>query len=631
MPEKNSYNPNAVWTSKKKKFVYEPKSSVSQSSAPLPPKIPVPVLRPEVEGESGGGVGKKIAIAVIIVVVLVALGVGAYFVFKPAPPIVVSVAFVKPAQVLVGDAFPFSVSYANNSATAIRDATLSLTLPDGVSFAGQTSNQRVMQWSVGTVDAGITGSQEVSLIVTGNPDSVLHVAAVLTYNPNSSASAQLQTSASTGIVVGSPVIGLTITAPAAVSSGQNFTLAIAYVNNATHALDDAKIQLQYPPGFSFAGSTVSPDSLGSDEWDLGSLAAGANGSFAVTGSMVGQDNASYAVPGTVTIAASGENYAIASQTANFAIAPSPLKLTVTLDNQQNYVAEPGDSLSYSISYVNDSTVALQNAVITASFVGSMFNFPTLSSAGSFNSITDTVTWSGANTPALQKISPGQSGTVSVGIKTDGSFPIRLLSDKNYVLKIHAQIFSPTVPAGTAASSTVSAADLTSKVGGLVKFSAAGYFIDPDSAMASNTGKYPPQVNQPTQYTIHWDITNYSTDIANVAVSAYLQSGTTCTGELESNVPGSLPSCDPTTGLVNWAIPAIPATTGVVSPPAEAIFQVVNTPAVNQVGQSVILLGQTKFTATDAFASSTVNLSADVIDTSLPHDKSKNAGNGRVGE
>ena len=44
------------------------------------------------------------------------------------------------------------------------------------------------------------------------------------------------------------------------------------------------------------------------------------------------------------------------------------------------------------------------------------------------------------------------------------------------------------------------------------------------------------------------------------------------------------------GEITWTIPYIPATTGVISPPAQTVFQITNTPAVNQVGQTITLLG-----------------------------------------
>ena len=62
--------------------------------------------------------------------------------------------------------------------------------------------------------------------------------------------------------------------------------------------------------------------------------------------------------------------------------------------------------------------------------------------------------------------------------------------------------------------TVGLADLETKVAGLVKIESKAYFRDADSGIA-NSGPWPPKANQATQYTVHWRITNYATDISRV--------------------------------------------------------------------------------------------------------------------
>jgi hypothetical protein len=202
-----------------------------------------------------------------------------------------------------------------------------------------------------------------------------------------------------------------------------------------------------------------------------------------------------------------------------------------------------------------------------------------------------------------------------------------LSDKNYVLTVNGTISSPTVPPGTAASSTVSAANIQNKIGGVITLAAKGFWRDAPASIL-NSGPYPPKVNQATQYTIHWIITNYSTDASNVTVSAYLQSGTMCTGTIKSNISTS-PICNSANGLITWTIPTVPATTGITGPPAEAIIQVTNTPAVNQVGSAVTLMGPTTLQGTDAFTSLPFNATAPAITTNLPDDTTISGGTNRM--
>jgi hypothetical protein len=166
-----------------------------------------------------------------------------------------------------------------------------------------------------------------------------------------------------------------------------------------------------------------------------------------------------------------------------------------------------------------------------------------------------------------------------------------------------------------------------KVGGEITVAAKGYWRDAATGIL-NSGPYPPKVNQATQYTIHWIVTNYSDDAQNVAVAATLQSGTTCTGQIQSNMP-TAPTCNSATGLVQWTIPTVPATTGITGPPAEAVIQVVNTPAVNQVGGSITLFGPTTLTAMDAFTGETLQASDGAITTDLPDDTTLPSNQSRI--
>ena len=84
--------------------------------------------------------------------------------------------------------------------------------------------------------------------------------------------------------------------------------------------------------------------------------------------------------------------------------------------------------------------------------------------------------------------------------------------------------------------------------------------------------------------------------------------------------GTLPVFDADAGLVTWEIPTLPATKGIVSQAAEAVFQIEATPAVNQVGQSMPVLGETKIEAQDVFTGLALNESDAALTTDLPDDK-----------
>lgn len=453
------------------------------------------------------------------------------------------------------------------------------------------------------------------------------MSSTISYATDASRGALFSTSNTASIVVGSATIGLSVSAPVNVFSGQDFTTVVSYRNTTNQEIGAMQITAQYPEGFAFTEASPTPAFPGNTVWNIGPLAAGADGTILITGNISGKNTASYPISALANITVSGVSYAASSQTVNVAITASPLTIGAVADNDPNYVAKLGDFLDYTLTYKNISNTTFNSVAITAVLTGDMFDFSSVDSNAALNSYTDTLTWYTANTPALASVAPGTSGTVTFRIKTKSSFPISSATDKNFTLDAHLTISSMTVPPGTAATSTSASADISNKVGGVVAVSAEGYRYEPGTAI-QNSGPYPPKVNQETTYTIHWDVTDYSTDVNGVAVSAYLQSGTTCTGIVTSNV-ASAPTCNSATGEVTWSIPAISAGTGVLGSPAEAVFQVANMPAVNQAGQTVTLLGRTSLQATDGFTGATLNASANPVGTDIPNDTAVTAGDRSV--
>ena len=144
----------------------------------------------------------------------------------------------------------------------------------------------------------------------------------------------------------------------------------------------------------------------------------------------------------------------------------------------------------------------------------------------------------------------------------------------------------------------------------------------------NSGNLPPQVGKATQYTVHWIITNYSTDISDVVVAAPLASGVSWTGQIKSNID-SVPLYDSQTNIVTWTIPRIVATKGVIGDPIEAIFQISATPNAAQLNQFEPLLGETNLSATDDFTDLAITSVAPALSTNLIYDPTVGQNGGRV--
>ena len=131
---------------------------------------------------------------------------------------------------------------------------------------------------------------------------------------------------------------------------------------------------------------------------------------------------------------------------------------------------------------------------------------------------------------------------------------------------------------------------------------------------------PPKSGLPTNYTIHWFVSNYANDVKDVVVKAQLPTGVTFASNVKSNID-SKPVFNSSSNEVVWKINRIGATTGVIGKPLEAIFQIQAMPSGSNVGQYMTLLGETKSTAVDEFTGVELLSLATAVTTALPDDTS----------
>ncbi|MEK7547152.1 MAG: hypothetical protein AAB536_03180 [Patescibacteria group bacterium] len=573
----------------------------------------------EPEEDRGSAMKTFVKVAAVFVLAASIAGFGYYYFFMRSSGANVGVEFSKPGQIFSGQPFLLTVSFSNYSDQVLKNAVLSVYLPDNVSYLGPGSSpdQRVIEKNVGDMGPGSVNPDNVfSLVVIGDSQSIKYVNAKLSYQLGGS-TAEFESKSGIDLSVGQQAVDLSFELPQNVFSGSNFNLIVKYQNNSGQDFgNNAILKIDYPSGFKFAKSSAELFS-GDNQWDLGKLSKNSNGILTITGSIVGADQLSFGFHGAISTSFSGRTLTIAEQTANISISSSPLSLSLSVNGSADYVARAGDNLVYNLHYKNNSVATFANIIIKASIAGEMLDFSTLRTDAAFDPIRNTFTWMVANAPSFAQLSPGEEGTVSIDIKLKKDFPIRRISDKNYIVKLQSEISSPTVPQGTDASKTVSTAALENKIAGKAQIQAKALWRDATSNIL-NSGPYPPRVNQPTKYTIHWIVTNYSTDVSGVKVSAFLQSGARWTGVVKSNTD-SQPSYNSSTGEVTWDVGDLMATKGVISKPAEGIFQVEVTPALNQVGQFITFLGNTGIQWQDDFVGAQFSDSYQSLTTMLMDD------------
>ena len=526
-------------------------------------------------------------------------------------------------SIMIGVPFELKVELTNNSNTDLRLGKLILNLPEGVAELGHTpEEQATISRYLGEINSGGFSEQTFSLVALSGERVKKEFKAVLTYTtPGLGAEFERQTK--TEVNITEPAIYLDIRTPQKVISGENFEIEISYQNLSDTNFNDLELELTYPPNFEYREASLKP-TKSNNLWKIDKLLAQERGNFTLKGNIIGKADSFFEISSDLRIPFLGRLLSVNKKSASIVIAPSPLLLEIAVNGQNDYTAHLQDVLNYEIKYQNNSEVGLQDVILKIQLIGEMFDFSTLKTKSFFSSLDNTLTWNAAVMPNFKMLTPGAKGSVQFSIGLKDAYPIKRLGDKNYLLKVKGQIESPTVPYFVSAEKTLGLTSLETKVAGQITIDAQAFFNDAASGII-NAGPFPPKVNTPTNYTIHWQIKTFASDFKDIEVRAFLLSGVTWTGKIKTNLTGSQPEFNERTSEVVWKIDRLIANKGVINQPVEAIFQISAVPSVNQLGQVMPLISETQLKAFDEFAELKTSASDRALDTRLPDDPTAKEG------
>jgi hypothetical protein len=556
--------------------------------------------------------------------------IGGFYLYNNASARGISLNAEVPSSVKIGESFDVKVNISNDSRSVLNHIRIGLNLPASVVMA-DGGTERVVTKEVSDMQIG-QAYQEVFRVVA-IPDASQTRDFSVTVNYSSGLLiADFEKTKAISVNVEDMGLDLTVTSPEKILSGEEFEIMVAYSRNDLNVENDIgtpdmNLQLEYPPTFVQTYSDKKPVSSNGNVWALGSLKNGDKGKLVLRGRVDLPDETAFEIKAKLVSKFMGSDYAIVSGYSDGVISPSPLSLKVSLDG--GYLAvRPGDTLNYVLTYKNNTEVALQNVVLRAKLVGTMFDIPTLvgNNAG-FNGVNNTLSWDPSMFNELALLQPGAGGNMNFSIKVKNNYSIRKLNDKNFLLRVDARIESPTVPYLVSADKTVNLATLTTKVAGQISVRATGYFRDAASGIL-NAGSFPPKVDATTDFTIHLALTNFSTDVKEIEVRASIEDGVVFTNNIKSNIT-AVPEVNGESGEIVWKIDRLMATSGILSDAPEAIFQIKATPRPNKLGLYMPLLSITQVKAVDEFTGLQLTGSSDAVTTQFPADKTVAEGMGIV--
>ncbi len=589
----------------------------SQNPQFIKKTVETPILDSDVRGQimvsdgessEGGGfkafyrANKWYFFAILVGVVII--GVLAYFAFRKSPAVApkeanVNISVDVPQTVASGGEAVYTITVQNNDSQKLTNMTLELTYPDGETYENSSPQAQNISGSMFTVPDLISGQNAVVIVktkVTGNVNDQKTLDIKLHYQYPNFSLQFVKDQTSTITLLASNVM-IELDGPATTNNAQLVLYTIKYQNNSGADMQNTRIKMVYPDGFSFASATPPPDS-GTDTWDIGTLANSGQGNIQIQGTFNSSNpGESKTAQAEFLVLGSDGQYSV-QNTSSFVTAISSLPLLVTQSLEQansNNVINPGDTLNFTVHYQNNASTVATGVNVQVTLNSKAVDLSSIrTQGGQVNN--NTILWNASGVPQLQSLSPSQSGDLSFSVKINN--PAVKDSSKNLTLVSSIQIQSNEY------SSAFPGGQLNLKISSPSKISTVLSFV---------SGQLPPEVGKTTVYKVHFALSNSSNDFSNGVLTAFIPSGFIAGSVTGAELANA--QFDPSTNKLTWNVGSLPANTGRFSQPRVLEFQITLSPSSSQVNQSPTLVNTINFTANDLFTSQAVNISADDITTS----------------
>lgn len=515
---------------------------------------------------------------------------------------------IAPGEATMADEITYVVRYKNNGDVRLERPMLIFEYPAG-SLPSEGESTRITQ-SLEDIYPGQEQTLSFRARLFGKEGEVKEARALLQYTPRN-LNAQFESETVAATLINQVPLTFELDLPSRMESGQQFTFALNYFSNSSYPLSDLRIKMEYPEGFEFKSATPSP--IGESEWNVGLLNRTEGRRISVTGTLQGSVQESKIFRATLGTFKEGRFTLLSEAARGVEITRTRLLIDQEVNGSLEYVASPGETLHYVVSFRNVSEKTLENLFLIVSLEGRPLDLSSVKAGtgGTFQQGDNSIIFEAARVPRLRFLGTGEEGSVEFWVNVKQSWETLSLQDKEFSLR-----------------SKVILSDVTEEfevkvASGLQVFQRA-FFED---EVFGNQGPLPPQVGQETTYTVLWQVRNPYNDVTNVKVRAVLGSGVSLTGNIFP--AGSSLTFDQGSREVVWDVGEVKAGTGPFTTPPAVAFQIRFVPLSFQRGTVPQLVGEAAITADDLFVERSLAGKGKAVDATLPDDASVTAAMGIV--
>ena len=514
-----------------------------------------------------------------------------------------------------GETLTIQVGITNANAVAISAATLIIEYPQGTQAAdGSGSTLFIERQSLDDIGPGETINVPIKAIVFGEENTEQEISASVEYRVVGSNATFFKEAEVLRYKISSAPVVLQVRANQRVSSGQETDIAVTVRSNSQSPISDILVVAEYPNAFDFSSSDPAPV-RGQNTWLIESLEP--NEEFVITtrGIVVGQETDELAVQFAVGVPREGDVTTLASifntAATEFIIEQPFIDIALELDSadSDSVVVEPGQAVSGRLVITNTLDDVVYDTRVELTLAGNALSNPAVSQTdGFYDSNTNQITWDPASHERLVEMQPGESVSLSFS-----------LVPNEEITRTPAITLSADVESRRVRENRVPEV-LTGSVEGLIQVATLPSLI---SEARRTAGPVPPRAESVTEYTISILAESQNNSLNDVVVTAILPPSVTFGADTSDT--GSV-AYNPTSRTMTWSVGSITA-----GAPAVGSYTVSLRPSVTQIGNVVILTGDQRLRATDAFTGTVVRTEQEAVTTELSTELGFEPGNGRVVE
>ncbi len=502
-------------------------------------------------------------------------------------------------KIMAGEELEYVLKYKNNGNTRLEELELIFEYPDDILPIGQDSHRIIKE-----LEDLYPGQEEIIYFqgrLFGRKGEVKTAVATLSYRPKS-LKAVYESKSTFSTEIEDVPITFAFDLPSKIVAGKETKISLNYFSNLDGLLSGLRIKIDYPDDFEFGSST--PEGIEKDEWSINILNKAEGGRIEIFGKIPDDIGNQKVFNAQLGVWLADHFVPLKEITRAVQIIRPQLIITQRINGATNYIVQPGELLHYEISFKNIGDEFFENLFLISELDGPLDLKTAKVQNGEVNASDRSILWDWNDVSKLRFLGPGEEGVLEFWVNLQDVWDPSNYRDSVLINNVSLSQIKE---------------EFRTKINSKLEIVQKGFFED---ETFDNSGPLPPKVGEKTTYTIIWEVKNHFNDVDNVRVRAVLPSNVELVGNISPQKEQANFTFDSVSREVLWNVGFLSAGVGVDLPQKSLAFQIELTPSENQRGLVATLINSAKIIGEDKFTQKELEIiSADAIDTTLPHDTS----------